>query len=197
MILPPQKLSSADKLARHETTDRNNIEETIDFYLEQCNWGKQTDEILSLYKAVEGQLVDDYSLIQNPFNQEKTADTSRYNAVLKNYNILKGIANLLMGEFGRRTHEYNVTSINPGDDFAFKDGLNLVIRNYYSQAIANQLAELGMDHGKEIVELLPLEKYVEEFKQSFDETRIISGQEILDYIKFNCDLDAKYIDELS
>jgi hypothetical protein len=43
------------------------------------------------------------SNINNSFNSVKVG------AKLRNHNILKGIVNLLMGEYGRRTHEFIVT----------------------------------------------------------------------------------------
>ncbi len=197
MILPIQKLSQADKEKRHEKTGKNNIEETIDFYIESCNWTNHTEEILSLYRAVEGYLdSEQYKLIQNPYNKQKDDDSNpvQFNALLQNFNILRGIANLLMGEFGRRGHEYQVAQINPSDEMAFKDGLDIVIKDYYAQAVANSLLDFGLDVGQQAKQLPPLEQYVAEFKGRFDETRLISGQEVLDYIKYNCDLDSKYLD---
>lgn len=195
MILPPQKLSSVDKNKRDATTGKNNIEETADYYIDSCNWNKYTTEIFSLYNAVEGNInPDDYKQVSNPYNQKTQDGESPYNAVLNNFNILKTIANLLMGEFGRRTHEYNVTQINPSDEMAFKDGLNIIIRQYYAQEVANNLTEQGVNLGQQAQELQPLETYVQNFKDTFDDTRVITGQEILDYIKFNADLDNKYLD---
>ena len=196
MILPIQKLSRAEKEIRHERTGKNNIEETIDYYIESANWSTQTSELLSLYNAIEGNLIEeDYKLVQNPYNKQKNDnDTSNYNALLKNFNILKGIANLLMGEFGRRSHEYSVSSLSPSDEVSFKDGLDLVVRNFYAQQVSNTLLELGVDLGQKMQELPTLDEYVADYKKTFDETRVISGQEVLDYIVFNCDLESKYID---
>lgn len=196
MILPPQMLSQAEKEVRHEVTGRNNIEETIDYYIESCSWHKYSAEILALYKAVEGHLAqEDYKLLQNPQNNQKIDDAPlQFNAVLKNYNILKGIANLLMGEFGRRVHEYEVASINPSDEMSFKQGLDLLIKDYYAQAVANSLDELGFQLGQKVQELPPLEEYLADYKAKFDSTRLVSGQEVLDYIRYNCDLDSKYLD---
>lgn len=196
MILPPQKLTTAERFARDKVSGKNNIEETIDYYISCCNWGTHTEEILALYRAVEGHLdQEEYRSVQGPQNQQKNDGAPTvYNAVLKDYNILKGIANLLMGEFGRRTHEVVVSSINPSDSIAYKDGLNIIIQNYYSQAVANSMASLGFDLGQQVVELPPIEQYVEEYNNTFDEERIISGQEILDYIKYNVDFDSKLMD---
>jgi hypothetical protein len=59
MILPPQKLSMAEKLQRDEVTGKNNIEETIDYYISQCSWNTINTEIAELYAAVEGILNPD------------------------------------------------------------------------------------------------------------------------------------------
>lgn len=196
MLLPPQKLSKAEKEARHEKSGKNNIEETADYYIANCNWNSHIQEIAGLYAAVEGYLVqEDYQMIQNPHNKQKPDEAPlQYNALLKNYNILKGIANLLMGEFGRRAHEYQVTSIAPSDEMSYKDGLNVLIRNYYAQAVANNLMELGFDVGQKVQDLPTIEEYTQGYKDKFDETRVVSGQEVLDYVRFNCDLDSKYLD---
>lgn len=196
MLLPPQKLSKAEKEARHEKSGKNNIEETADYYIASCNWNSHIQEVALLYAAVEGHLIqEDYQTIQNPFNKQKEDGAPlQFNALLKNYNILKGIANLLMGEFGRRVHDYQVSSLAPTDEVAFKDGLNYLIKDYYAQGVANSLTELGFDLGQKVQELPPLEEYVEKFKSTFDNSRVISGQEVLDYIRYNCDLDNKYLD---
>lgn len=196
MILPIQKLSQKEKEKRDTKTGKNNIEETIDYYISCASWTTQTDEIVSLYRAVEGHIDEErYKGIQNPYGKQKDNNSpSTFNAVLKNYNILKGIANLLVGEFGRRSHEYVVSSLAPSDEMSFKDGLNVIIRNYYTQQVANTLIEMGMELGQQSRELPPLEDYVAKFKKKFDEQRILSGQDILDYIVAACDLDSKYID---
>ena len=196
MILPPQKLSKADRLKRDDITGKNNIEETIDFYISTCNWSSYTEEIFQLYRAVEGTLNQaDYKMVQNPQNKQKVDDAPlQFNAVLKNYNILKGIANVLMGEFGRRSHDMVVTSINPSDELSYKDALNIALKNYHAQAVANVFLDLEFNLGQTRRELPPIEQYVADFKETFDSTRLVSGQEVLDYIKYNCDLDSKYLD---
>lgn len=196
MILPPQKLSSAQKEARDSHSGKNNYEETIDYYISQCHWNKQTDEILSLYRYVGGFIDErDYKTAKVSTNKQKDDNVpSTFNAELKNHNILKGIVNLLMGEFGRRAHEYVLTSINPLDEMSYQDGLNVIIRDYYSQHVANELMELGLDLGQKVQEMQPLDAYIEKYKRTFDEERVISGQDILDYIVYACELDNKYLD---
>ena len=196
MVLPIQKLTTAEKLYRQSPTSKNNYEETIDFYIESANWNQQTEEIAALYRAIEGELDErEYELVKNPFNKQKRdSSPATYNATLKNFNILKGIANLLMGEFGRRAHEYVVASFSPTDEITKKEGLNIVIRNYYAQHVANELHNLGLQLGQQVQELEPLDKVVADYNATFDETRAISGQEVLDYIVHFCDLPNKYID---
>jgi hypothetical protein len=196
MIYPPQKLSYAEKIARDEKSGKNNIEETIDYYISQCTWANQTTEIANLYAAVEGIIhPNEYKYVQNPFNIEgKGGEIPTYGAKLRNYNILKGIANLLMGEFGRRSHEFVVFDFNPDAEYSYKEGLAVLVRGYYAQHIANELAQLGMKVGQQVQELPPLEEYVAGFKEKYTTTRVISGQDAIDYIRWNCDLDNKYID---
>lgn len=197
MVLPQQKLSRAEKLVRFNGVGKNNIEETADYYISTCSWSKLTEEILSLYKAVEGYLDQaDYKLLQNPYGKAtKDGAPPKFNATLQNYNILKGIVNLLMGEFGRRAHDYTVASINPSDEMTFKQGLDILIKDYNAQRIVNELNKSGINTGQSTKEVpADIEEYLTEYKQTFDETRLISGQEILDFIRYNCDLDAKFLD---
>lgn len=196
MILPPQKISKKEREARDPITKKNNIEETADYYIDSCNFNLYTEEILGLCDAVEGILLQDsYKRVQNPHNKQKADGTPlEFNAILENHNILKGIVNLLMGEFGKRSHEYEVCSINPSDDISYKDGLDILLYDYYAQGVANNLNALGFQLGQKVQELPPIEEYVKAYKSTFDETRLISGQEILDYISFNCKLHEKYLD---
>lgn len=194
-MLPPQMITMSDKYKRHDKTGKNNVEETIDYYISSCGWSKFTEEIERLYGAVEGFInQSEYKSQLNPYNNKETDTPLVFNAQLNNYNILKGIANLLMGEFGRRSHDYSVISFGPDDNVAYKDGLNVLLKNYYSQHVANELTNMGVELGQQVQELPPLEQYVEGYKQKYDEGREVSGQEALDYIKYNCDLDDKYLD---
>lgn len=195
MILPSQMITMSDKFKRHNKTGKNNIEETIDYYISSCGWSKFTEEIERLYGAVEGFInQDEYKSQLNPYNNKDTDTPLVFNAQLNNYNILKGIVNLLMGEFGRRSHDYSVLSFGPDDNVAYKDGLNLLLKNYYSQHVANELSKMGLELGQTAQELPPLEQYVQGYKEKYDLGREVSGQEALDYIKYNCDLDDKYLD---
>lgn len=195
MILPSQMITMSEKFKRHNKTGKNNIEETIDYYIASCSWSTFIEEIEKLYGGVEGFIdQNEYKSQLNPYNNRETDTPLVFNAQLNNYNILKGIVNLLMGEFGRRSHDYSVLSFGPDDSVAYKDGLNLLLKNYYSQHVANELKQQGVDLGQQVQELPPLEQYVQGFKDKFDQSREISGQEALDYIKYNCDLDDKYLD---
>jgi hypothetical protein len=195
MILPPQKLSMAEKLQRDEVTGKNNIEETIDYYISQCSWNTINTEIAELYAAVEGILNPDrYKYVQNPFNVKIDSDNNISGARLRNFNILKGIANLLTGEFSRRSHEYTTFHFNPTAEISYEDALNLVIQDYYKQLITNTFIEFGIIDNEEPKDMPTLEQYVEKFKTTYKDNRIITGQDAIDYIKFNCELDNKFID---
>lgn len=197
MMLPKQKMSMAEKMAIDPQTGRCPMYDTIDYYIEQCGYNNHIEEMLKLRDIVHGILYDgDYRSYTNPFNFKTGVDgtTPTFNARLRNHNILKGIVNLLLGEFGRRTHEYVVTETNPDKDSTYQDYLTLALRGYYQQEVINELNKIGFPTGQESQELPSLEEYKENFTNSYQEQFVFSGQEALDYIKFDQDIDNKVID---
>src|SRR5690606_32627621 len=98
------------------------------------------------------------------------------------------------GEFSKRFKNVSVVDSNPDDDNRYKDGLTEMLNQYYHQQTINELNNLGLETGQESVEQPSVEEATNEFNRGFDSNRVISGQEILDYIRFDQDLDDKWQD---
>ena len=111
-----------------------------------------------------------FGLTENP-------NSVKVGAKLRNHNILKGIVNLLMGEYGRRTHEFIVTDFNGEDTNKYKEGLAKVLNSYYEQETVNQLNQTGLDTGQPSKEQGTPEEAEEAYKQSFENLRVIRGQD--------------------
>lgn len=199
-ILPRHKISTAEK----EKTDENGLnyyKQAGNYYIDQTIHNQDRDDILSLYRLLENKLDNkDYEYVLNPYNTS-IDDYKRYGARLRNYNILSPVIDLYTGEFGQRFKTVNVLDANPDDDNKYKEGLQRTIKNYYAQEQINNLNALGIDTKRESQEMATLQEEVAKFNQDFDSNKAITGQEILDYIRFDQDIDDKqqdaYIDWLT
>lgn len=196
MILPQQKTTLPEKFEK-DINGRCNIYDTIDYYISQVAFGNHVEEMLMLRDMVHGILYEgDYKNVTNPYNMKTGLDGTApgFNARLKNHNILKGIVNLLLGEFGRRAHDYEVTTFNENEEKVYKDKLTLALKGYYQQQVINELNEIGFPTDRASQELPTVDEYKENFKVSYDQSRVFTGQDAIDYIRFDQDLDDKYTD---
>jgi len=192
-ILPKHKISTAEK----EKTDDNGLnyyKQAGNYYIDQSVNNDDKDEILSLYRLVENKLDDkDYEYVLNPFNTS-IDNYKRFGAKLRNYNIITPVLDLYTGEFGQRFKTVNVLDANPGDENKYKEGLQRTIKNYYAQKLINELQGMGIDLGKDKEAQGTLQEEVAKFNDDFDSNKAITGQEILDYITFDQDMDDKQQD---
>lgn len=198
MILPKQKISDKERFERHVKPDgsvRNVAMDTADYYFDQFRYDTFNDEAEKIQNAVEG-IIDyaEYEYMLNPIGVKVPNKNVKPGAVLRNHNILKGVVNLYAGEFGRRTKEYIVTDFNGEDENKYKEGLNEMLTAYYQQEAINQMNQAGLDTGQPTKEQPPVDEAQKEYKQSFDDNRVIRGQDALDYILYEQEVEDKYTD---
>lgn len=193
MPLPNQLLTLAEKSTRDSNTGLTNIEETIVHYIDSSGWKAEYDEINKLFAAVEG-VIDfkEYKAIFGSTNQDSGADTDfMYKSKLQNHNILMGIVKLLLGEFGTRSHEYETVNLNPNDDISRNTALNMVIKEWHKKKVLLEFQKATGMAPSEETPMPELEKVVNEFNASFNDSTLIKGQEALDFIRYYCDIDFK------
>jgi hypothetical protein len=193
MPLPNQLLTMAEKSVRDTNTGLTNIEETIVHYIDSSGWKSEYEEINRLFAAVEGIInFSEYKAIFGSTNQDSGADTDfMYKSKLQNHNILMGIAKLLIGEFGTRSHEYEVVNLNPNDDISRTIALNMVIKEWHKKKVLMEFQKVTGMQPSEEQPMPELEKVVNEFNASFNDSTLIKGQEALDFIRFYCSIDFK------
>lgn len=198
MILPKQKISDKERFQRHPKPDgsyRSIAMDTADYYFEQFRYDTHNEEAEKVQNAVEG-IIDykEYEHMLNPLGVKIPNKNVKAGAVLRNHNILKGVVNLYAGEFGRRTKEYIVTDFNGEDENKYKEGLNQMLTAYYEQEAINQINQAGLETGQPSKEQPPVEEAEKDFKLSFDSNRVVRGQDALDYILYEQEVEDKYTD---
>ena len=196
-MLPKQKTTLKEKYAPVNADidpDYNWFHQTADHYIDYFGYDNQLEEITMIQNAVEG-IIDtsQYSYLLNPFNM-KNGEDLKVGARLRNHNILKGVAYLMVGEYSRRTHDYSVTALNPEDDNTYKEGLQKQLRDYYEQATINSLNEAGVPTGQDSKEQGTPEEVEAGYKASYDSERVMFGQTAIDYVRFNEDVDDKAVE---
>lgn len=193
-VYPRQKISSAEKNKRDSVTGRTPAETTIDYFIDETVETNNRQEILSFYRLTEGTLDEsDYSYVLNPFNT--TVDRyKRFGTTLRNFDIISPVINLYAGEFSQRFKNVQVLDSNSSDDNTYKQGLNKLVKQFYTQQAINELNKLGLQTGKDTQEQDSIQNTVDEYNRGFDDNRVITGQEILDYLYYDQDMEDKYQD---
>lgn len=193
-VYPRQKISTAQKNKRDTITGKSPAETTIDYFIDETIENNNRAEILSFYRLTEDILDEsDYNYVLNPFNT--TVDRyKKFGTTLRNFDIISPVINLYAGEFSQRFKTAQVLDSNPDDENNYKKGLSQILKSYYTQQSINQLNALGLSTGKPTVEQAPVQNSVDEFNRDYDSNRVITGQEVLDYIYYDQDLEDKYQD---
>lgn len=191
-VYPKQKITTAERNKTNHN-DKDWWEENIDYLIDQSTMGDDYDELISLARITDDEIDrEEYNYVLNPLNSNIEKYT-RFGARLRNYNIINPVKDLYIGEFGGRFKNIQVLSSNPNDDTAINKELTALTKRWYAQEAVNVLNEEGINTGQESVEQQPLEQAQEEFIREYKANRVITGQEALDYIQFDQDLDEKFI----
>jgi len=192
-VLPRQKQTRAQKAIVDPVTGKSFWHNNVDYYADQVLTADR-DDILRQYRVTEG-LMDDkaYNYVLNPLNT--TVDRyKRFGSTLRNFDIIGPVINLYAGEFNQRFKNIQVLDSNPGDDNRYKEGLHSMIIEHYQAETVMNLAKLGLEIGDSPEEQQELQSKVEVYNRDFDSNRVITGQEILDYIAYDQDIDDKHQD---
>lgn len=191
-VYPKQKLSTKDKEARPKG-EKTWGEVNVDYFIDQINVNADHEEMIRLYRVMSSELDKDaYNYVLNPFNTSIEKYT-KFSARLRNFDIISPIIELFVGEFGKRSKNYQVVSTNPDAQSKYEKELGKVMKDYYAQKAINGLNNAGVHTGQPSVEQPEPKEVVEEFDRTYTDNHVITGNEVLDYIKYNEDVDEKYI----
>ncbi len=151
----------------------------------------------ALFKAANGEMdISEYNYFTNPFGNAvaNRPELQSYPAKMRNVPIIPDIFNKLVGEMRDRPLVKQVTVTN--GDMINKKRFEEVqfLKQNLEQIYINELESLGLETGRDAKPVEPLNKIMKEFSDNWSDSRIITGQKILNYISDNIDLPEQFIE---
>lgn len=186
---PNQAVTHKEKIAN----DYELMKQSIDSIINQANFSNSKyEEYERLVRVREGLLIeDDYNYILNPYNTSNEK-YKKFPAKIRNYPLVSPVCDLLLGELSDRPRVEQVVAINSNVTNAVKEKINLTIELGLKQQFFNKLNNLGIDTGVESKNI-DIKKLIEDIVENFDDKLSIQGQDALDFLYYDLDLDDKYV----
>jgi hypothetical protein len=183
--IPKQKIPKSKK------TEKWGIE-CVKGYIKESTFGATgKHELLKFYEAYNGQMKEsDYNYVTNPYNSQGQQKRN-FPAKLRNYNIIKPVVDLLLGEKTTRPNNFMVTVSNPDAVTKKEEEQQRLILENLQQQFVNELNEQGVDTGQQSQEAQTPEQVKSYIETSYQDSRAIVGQQVLNYLKDNLDLEDK------
>lgn len=186
--LPQQKVSKRKKTEQwHKDSMKHFISNSTIASGEKTN-------IRELYRFYNGEIKEsDYSYITNPYNSPKEKNL-RWPARIRNYNIIKPVVDMLMGEKLLQKNAYTVIANNEDSINSYQDEMHSRLMTNLQQMLINELNDAGVETGVPSGEVKDPEKIQALTATSFQDIRAIAGQQALDYMQNYLDLDERWLD---
>ena len=174
--IPKQKISRSRKT-------KDWAKDCIRAFINRSSFSTSTKHALqTYYEAYNGNLREaDYNYVTNPYNSEAFSKKN-FPARLRNYNILKPVVDLLLGEKAKRPLAYQVVVRNADISSRYDVYRKKQIEDYMQQLIINEANAAGIDTGMPSEELPVPEEHMEQVLQNYRDSRAIIGQEVLNYL---------------
>lgn len=168
--------------------------ETIDAIINRASFSSTANtNMVKLYNAYNGVLDQtEYKFMLNPYNT-KDERFQRFPAELRNYNIIKPVIDLLVGEKSRRPFNYTVVATNSDVVTRKEEYEQRALKRYTEQALVNNLNESGMSTGIPTQQLPPPDRAKEEIRATYRDSRAVMGQQALDYMEYALDIKDKHL----
>jgi len=170
------------KIARSRKT-KDWAKECIRAFINRSSFSTSTKHTLqTYYEAYNGNIREaDYNYVTNPYNSEAWAKKN-FPARLRNYNIIKPVVDLLLGEKAKRPMAYQVVVRNADIESRFDKYRQQQFKEYLEQVFINEANAQGMETGQESQEMPVAEEYMEQVLSNYRDSRAIIGQEVLNYL---------------
>lgn len=191
--LPSRLVTTAQKYANDMRWAKN----FIDYIISECNFSDPLyAEMFTLYRAREGKLNSkDYEHILNPFKfNEDQAAKFRQPARLKNYPLIAPVADLQLAEFSKRPKIARVLALDSTFENEFQKGIAAIINKSLKQKFVNELNEQGTETEHPSIPNKQIDKDKEKAIESLVEELTQQGQDAIDYLKYDLDLEDRHQD---
>ena len=170
------------KIARSRKT-KEWAKDCIRAFINRSSFSTSTKHTLqTYYEAYNGNLREsDYNYVTNPYNSEAWSKKN-FPARLRNYNVIKPIVDLLLGEKAKRPLSYQVVVRNADIESRFDKFRQTQYRQYLEQLFINEANAQGLETGQPTEEMPVPEEYMEQVMTGYKDSRAITGQEVLNYL---------------
>ncbi len=183
--IPRQKLKSTKKTKQWR-------KDCVEGYINQSTFLQNSkSDLLRYYEAYNGTLNEkDYNYVTNPYNSQ-AGKKRNFPAKLRNYNIIKPVVDLLLGEKTQRPSNYTVTVTNGDAVSKMEEEKQKQIVQSLQQMFINELNAQGMDTGVDSQETKTPEQVAKYMDTTYQDSRAIVGQQVLNYLRDYLDLPDK------
>jgi hypothetical protein len=181
-FIPRQKLKRSKKTKQWR-------KECVEGFINQSSFMQNSKtDLLKYYEVYNGELAEsDYNYVTNPYNSQ-AGKMRNFPAKLRNYNIIKPVIDLLLGEKTQRPSNYVVTVTNGDAVSRMEEEKQKQIVGSLQQMFINELNAQGIDTGQESQEVDTPEQVTKYMETTWQDSRAIVGQQVLNYLRDNLDL---------
>jgi len=174
MHIPKQKVPRSRKT-------KDWAKDTIRAFINRSAFSSSTKHTTQkYYEAYNGNIQEsDYNYVTNPYNSEAWAKKN-FPARLRNYNILKPVVDLLLGEKAKRPQAYQVVVRNADIQSRFDQHRQKQYQEYLEQVFVSEMSKAKGEE-PDAPEEDP-KNYQEQVLSNYRDSRAIVGQEALNYL---------------
>jgi hypothetical protein len=174
MHIPKQKVPRSRKT-------KDWAKDTIRAFINRSAFSSSTKHTTQkYYEAYNGNIQEsDYNYVTNPYNSEAWAKKN-FPARLRNYNILKPVVDLLLGEKAKRPQAYQVVVRNADIQSRFDQYRQKQYQEYLEQIFVSEMSKAKGEE-PDAPEEDP-KNYQEQVLSNYRDSRAIVGQEALNYL---------------
>lgn len=179
---------------RVSASERNKPEwyaNSIDWIIAQGQGIRQQAELEVKYRVLQGDIPQEYyKKILNPYNATNEK-YKRFPAVMRNYDIMKGIIRRYVSEYIKNPHDFVVGANNPEVILSRNKKLQEELASLVEQQIAARIQQSyaefinqgGNPQEFNPKETIDIESFIKEFNQNFIDDISAQGAELLNVIK--------------
>ena len=181
---PRQKIPASEK-------DKVWAAQCCDYVIAQGLACKDEKRLNQLYEIMAGNIPEEfYKKILNPYNATNEK-YKKFPAVMRNYDLMKGIIRRYVGEYLKNPHIFIVGANNPdvmlARDQKLKAELTVLVQNAVAQRIT-EAYEQFVNEGNNPKEFKPqqvlnIEQFVKDFNDNYVDDISAQGQELLNVIR--------------